>query len=113
MGELANLRENKRMWVSFTEYGVTVVASPLKQHMAQIHGICIPHTRGVDKGGGGPTTYVVSLPRVLNSVKFLVPVFLVVAYSAGQLQENFMYQHLWSQVTVVQDWAEPLTCCNL
>ena len=85
----------------------------LKQNMAWLHGICVPHTRGVDKGGEGPTTNVMSFPRVLKSVKSPVPWCLAVAHSTGLIWENFMYRHFWSQVAVVQEGADPLPHCDL
>ena len=57
--------ERKKRRVSCTECGVTVAESYLNMHMAQIHGICVPQTRGFKKGVGGTTTYVVSFPRLL------------------------------------------------
>ena len=65
-GEGGNFRERKKMQVSCTECGVKVEDLYLKTHMTQIHGICVPHTRGGNKVGGGPTTYVVSFPMVLQ-----------------------------------------------
>ena len=50
-----------------------------------------PQTKGVDEKGEGPTTYVVSLPRILQSVRFLVPGCPAVAHSAVRLQEIFMF----------------------
>ena len=46
-GEGETFRERKKTRMNFTKYGVTVVASYLKTHMAQIHVICTPP----DKGG--------------------------------------------------------------
>ena len=101
-GEEATFRERKRMQVSCTECGMNVAASSLKHHMERLHGICVPQMRGVDERVGGSTTYVVSFTRVLKLVKCLVPGCLTVVHSGGQLQENFMYQHFWSQAAVVQ-----------
>ena len=92
---------------------MTVTASYLKSHMAKIHGICIPQTRGGDKVRGVPTTYVVSFPRVLQELKCLVPGFPEVAHSSGILREHFMYHHFWSNVAVVQEGEEPLLHCDL
>ena len=110
IGEGKSFGEMKKKRVICTEYGATVATSYLKAHMERIHGICVPHTRGVDKVGGGPTTYVVSLPRLLQEVKCLVLWFPAVAHSEVQLREHFMYHHFWSRVTVVQEGAEPLHC---
>ena len=52
-GEGATFTERKNTQLSFTECGVTVVASYLKAHMALIHDICVPQMRGFDKVGGG------------------------------------------------------------
>ena len=76
--------------------------------MAQIYGICIPQAEGVDKVGGGPTTYVVSLPRFLQQVNYLVTRCLTVPHSVGRIQEHFMYCHFFFKVAVVQEGAEPL-----
>ena len=103
MGEGATFRERKRFRVSCTECGVKAKQSYLKQHMESLHGICVPQMRGVDKKGEGPTTYVVSLPRILQSVRCLVPGRPVVAHSVGRLQENFMFWHFWSHIAVVQE----------
>ena len=91
MGEGATFRERKRFRVSCTECGVRVKQSYLKQHMESLHGICAPQTRGVDEKGEGPTTYVVSFPRILQLVKWLVPRCPAVAHSVGRLQEIFMF----------------------
>ena len=72
-GEGAMFRERKRLRVSCAKCGVMVAQSSLKQHMSSQHGICVFQTRGVDEKGEGPATYVVSFPRVLQSVIFMVP----------------------------------------
>ena len=59
--------------------------------MESLHGTYVPQTRGVDEKGEGITTYVVSFPRILQSVRCLVPGCPAVAHSAGRLQENFMF----------------------
>ena len=48
-----------------------------------------PIKKGVNEGGGRPTTYVVSFPRVLKAVKCLVPDCLPVAHSTVQLRDFF------------------------
>ena len=50
MGLVFKFGGSKRMQVSCTEFGVTVAVSCLKQHMAQLHGICVPQTRYLDDG---------------------------------------------------------------
>ena len=101
------------MRVSCTECGVTLESSYLKQKMASLHGICAPHMRGVDEEGGETTTYVVSFPRILQSVRCPVPGCPVVEHSAGRLREHFMYRNFWSQVEVFQEGKEPPPWCNL
>ena len=66
-------REQKRLRVSCTEYGMMVAQSYLKQHMESLHGLCAPQMRGVDEKGEGPTTYMVSFPQIIQSRIFLVP----------------------------------------
>ena len=56
-----------------TECGGTVVASYIKAHMMLIYGIRPPQTMGVNEVGVGPTTCLVSFPRVLQEVKCMVP----------------------------------------
>ena len=51
-GKGVTFEERKVTWMSCTKCDVTVTTSYLKTHMAQIHGICVPQTRGVDKAGG-------------------------------------------------------------
>ena len=91
------------MRLSSTECGVTVAVLYLKQHMAWLHGICISQMREVNEVGVGPTIYLVSFPRVVQSDKCPVRGCPVVAHSAGQLRDNFMYRHIWLQVVVVQE----------
>ena len=55
--------------MSSSECGVMVVALYVKTHMVQIHTICVPHMSKVNGVGGGLTTDMVSLPRVLQEVK--------------------------------------------
>ena len=52
---------------------MTVAASYLKAHMVRVHGICVPQMRGIDDVGGGPTTYVMSFPKVIKEVRCPVP----------------------------------------
>ena len=101
-GEGETFRERNKTSVIYTTCGVTVATSYLKSHMARSHGICIPHTRGVNGVGGGTTTYVVSFPRVLQEVICPVPGLPSVDHSAGRLHKYFMYRHFISKVTVVQ-----------
>ena len=70
--------------------------------MVRSHGICFPQTRGVNELGGGPTTYVVSSPKVLQEVRCPVSGCPAVVHSAGILREHFMYPHFRFKVVVVQ-----------
>ena len=83
--------------------GITVATSYLKSHMVRSHGICALQTRGIDEVRGGPTTYVVSFPRVLQEVNYPVTGYLAVAHSAGRLHKKFMHHYFRSKVTVVQE----------
>ena len=49
-----------------------MVESSLLQHMEITYEIVLLQTRGIDVGGGGPETYVVSFMRLLESVTFPV-----------------------------------------
>ena len=64
--------------------------------------------RGVNEVGGGTTTYVMSVPRVIKEVICPVPGCPVVAHSAGRLHKNFMYCHVIYKVAIVQEGKEPL-----
>ena len=111
--EGATFQERNKLRVICAKCGVIVAQSSLKQYMTIQRGICIPQTRRVDEKGGRPTTYVVSFPRVLNSVRFPKPGCPAVAHSAARLQEIFMFRHFWSRIAVVQEGKEPLPRCNL
>ena len=63
----------------------------MKQHMDRQHGGSVPHTREVDVGWGEPTTYVVSFPLVMKTVKCPVTVCPEVLLSPGRLRDHFMY----------------------
>ena len=67
----------------------------------------------VEKVREGPTTYVVSFPRVLPEVEFPVLGCLTVTHSVGRLREQFMYRHFRSNLAVVQEGAGPLPRCDL
>ena len=111
--EGSTFRERKKTRVICSMCGVTVTAPYLKYHMARSCGICVPQTRGVDEVVGGPTTYVVSLPKVIQEVRCPVPGCLAVAHSAGRLSEHFMFCPFRSNVLVVQEGKEPLPRCDL
>ena len=65
------------------------VDSYLNINRMLIHVICVPQTRVFDEVGGGSTTYVVSFPRVLQEVKFLVPECPSVAHSVPRTLQEF------------------------
>ena len=84
----------RRLQVNCAKCGVMIAESYLKQYMLIQHEICVPHTRGADEKGEGPTTYVLSFSRVLQSVRLPVPGCPLVCHSAGRLQEHLMFRHL-------------------
>ena len=106
-------RYRKKTRVSCTMCGVTVAEYYLKTNTERSHGICVPQTRGADELGGGPYTYAVYFPRVLQEVKCLVPGCPSEAHSAGRLHEHFIYRHFKFNVVVVQERMEPLPCYEL
>ena len=105
--------EGNRLQAICTECDVMMAQSYLKKHMASLHGICSPQTSGVNEKGEGPTTYMVLLPRILQSVRFPVTGCPVVSHRAGRLWENFMFIKFWSHIAVVQERKEPLPHCDL
>ena len=113
MGEGATFIERNKARMSCATYIVTVAASYLKSHMTRSHGICAHLNREVDEVGGGLTTYVVSLPKVLQEVVCPVPGCPSVAHSAGRLCEHFMFCHFRSKVAVVQKGKYPLPRCDM
>ena len=113
MREGENFRERNKTWVSCTMCGVRVADSYLQTHIAWNHGICVPLKRGLDEVVGGPTTYMVSFPRLLQEVKCPVLGCLVGVHRSGRIREHFMYCHFLSNVVVLQEGAEPLPICDL
>ena len=57
--------------------------------MVQIHTICVPYMVKVNGVGGCPTTYIVSLPRVLQEVKCSVLGCLSVAHSVQSTLQSY------------------------
>ena len=84
-------RDKNRTRVSCIDCGVVVAASYMKQHMDRQHGGSVPQKRVFDVGWVEPTTYVVSFPLVMKTVKFPVTVCPEVSLSAGRLRDHFMY----------------------
>ena len=70
--------------------------------------IVLTRNRGVDVGGGGLETYVVSFLRILKLVECLVEGCLVKTNNPGRLRDHFMYQHWKSKVVILQKRPEPL-----
>ena len=69
-GEGETFRERNQVRVSCTVCGVAVESSYLKGHMVRQHGRRPTQTREVEIGGGGlQITYVVSIPRVLKTLR--------------------------------------------
>ena len=106
-------REKKGIRISCSECGLTVAASSQKHHTARQNRVSAPQTIWFDEGGGEPTTYVVSLPWVLNMVKCPVTGCTAVAHSVGRLRKHFMYRHFCSRVAVVQEGKETMPRCDL
>ena len=57
------------------------------------HRKFLTQTHGVDVRGGGMYIYVVSFPRVLALVVFLVEGFLERMHNPGRIHEHCMYRH--------------------
>ena len=70
-----------------------MAALSLRHHMDITHRIVLPKTGGVDFGRGVPEIYVVSFPRVLKLVDFLVDICPERENKSGSLIEHFMYLH--------------------
>ena len=67
------------------------MASSLCHNMERSHGIVLTHNRGVDFGGGGQETYLVSFPRILKSVECQVKGCPARANNPRKLMEHFIY----------------------
>ena len=65
--------ERKKTRVSCEECEGEMSESSILHHMCRTHGIVPAQTRGVDVGGGGMETHVVSFTQVLKSV--MCPVY--------------------------------------
>ena len=84
-----------------------MAALSLRHHMERSHRIFIPQTGGVDLGRGVTETYVMSFPRVLNSVACPVDGCLTRAHNLVRLREHFVYRHWNSNVEILQVGPEP------
>ena len=62
----ATFWESKRSRVILSGYVATIVASSIRHLMERSHWVITPQRQGVDVGGGGFTTYMVSFPRILS-----------------------------------------------
>ena len=91
-GEGGTFREQKKTRVSCEECGTAIKALLLRHCMDIFYGIVISYTQGLDIGGVVPETYVVSFPRVLKLVEFLVNGFPTRAHSPGRLREHYMHR---------------------
>ena len=80
--------------------------------MESYHRIVIPHNRGVEVGGGGPETYVVSFPQALKSVACPVDGCPERAHNPVRLRENFMYWHWKAKISILQEGLAPLPQCD-
>ena len=66
-------------------------ASSLCNHMERSHVIVLPQNRGVDVGGGGTETYVVSFPRILKSVECPVEGYPASVNNPWRLMDHLVY----------------------
>ena len=106
--------ERNRLKAICTECDMMMAQSYLKKHTWPVYmASAPPQISGVNEKGEGPTTYMVLLPRILQSVRFPVPGCPVVSHRAGRLWENFMFIKFWSHIAVVQERKEPLPHCDL
>ena len=86
-----SLGERKRTKVRCTECGEKMEASSLCNHMERSHIIVLPHNRGVDVGGRGMETYVVSFPRIMKLVECQVEGYPAIANNPWRLMDHLMY----------------------
>ena len=100
-GEGAKYWESKITRVSYVECRGTMLASSFRHHTESSHGIFLPYTRGVDVGGGGSDTYVVSFTWILKSAECPVEGCPIRANTPGRLRENFMYRCWKARVEIV------------
>ena len=80
--------------------------------MDRSHDIVLPHNRGLEFGGGGTETYVVSFTWILKLVGCLVERYTAKANNPGRLRQNFMYRNWKLRVTIAQEVLEPLPRCD-
>ena len=80
--------------------------------MGRTHRKIMTQTHGVDVGGGGAETYLMSFPRILTLVEFLVEGCPSRAPKPVRLHENFMYRHWKSKISILQEGTSPLTRCT-
>ena len=76
------------------------------------HGIVLTRTRGVDIGGGGLETYVVSFPQILKSEECLAEGCLARENNSRRILEHFMYCQWKAKVEIVQEGPKPLPRCD-
>ena len=60
----------------------------LYHHMKRAHRIVMPHTQGVDIGGGGPEKYVVPFLHIMKLVVFPVDVCPAREKTQGDLENT-------------------------
>ena len=59
----------------------------------EIYGIIMTQTQGVEIGGGGMETYVVSFPQVFKSVTCVLEGCPAREHNPGRLRDHFMDRH--------------------
>ena len=89
-----------------------MASSSLHHHMDIMHSIVLPQNRGLDVRGGGVEKYMVSFPRVMKSVGYLVDGCPARSNIPGRIREHFIYPHWKSKVETIQEGPKPLTRCN-
>ena len=80
-----------------------MVVLSLRHHMERKHRTVLPQTQGVDFGGGGQETYVLSFQRVLKSVTGPINRFLARVNIPGILREKFIYWHWKLKVEIIHE----------
>ena len=88
--------------------GGAMSAASLHNHMERTHGIVLSHNRGVELGGWGAKTSVVSFPRVLKLVVCRVDGCPARAKKSGRLREQFIYRNWKAKVEIIHEGPEPL-----
>ena len=76
------------------------------------HSNILKQTCGVDVGGGGAETYVLSLTCVLTLVKLLVEGCTARVHNPGSLRKHFMYRHRKYKIAILQEGPYLILQCT-